>query len=270
MIASHSSSFMRSSRLSRVMPALLTRIAMSPNSLLDRRRARRRSLRRRSRRAPCRCPRCRPPAGCASIVAAPSSVVAVPTTVAPCGASAQRDRAADAARGAGDQCDSVRRSMIVMPLSGCRAARPRSPRRRSSAHGLQIAARCAWSVPPAPCPARIRRRASRRCAAIALHRSRPSAPDSPPAAPARRGSRRASRAVATSTLWITGIVGVAIATLGEILRASCSAAGLQQRAVKRRAHRQQHAALRAPRLGQRRSRARPPRLCRRSRPGPAR
>ena len=40
MIASHSSSFMRSSRLSRVMPALLTRIAIVAVLRLDRRPAR--------------------------------------------------------------------------------------------------------------------------------------------------------------------------------------------------------------------------------------
>ena len=35
MISSHSSSFIRSSRLSRVMPALLTRIVIAPNARLD-------------------------------------------------------------------------------------------------------------------------------------------------------------------------------------------------------------------------------------------
>ena len=44
-------------------------------------------------------------ASASPIAAAPASVVAVPMTLEPCCASVGRDRAADAARGAGDERD---------------------------------------------------------------------------------------------------------------------------------------------------------------------
>ena len=55
---------------------------------------------------------------------------------------------------------------------------------------------------------------------------------------------RARRCSATSTLCSTGICGARDRDVREP-RASCSAAGAHQRAVERRRHRQQHAALRA-------------------------
>ena len=116
MIASHSSSFMRTSRLSRVMPALLTRIAIGAVPRFDvaqRRFDARRASRTSSRNARRR--RCRPRADTPVIDAAPSSVVAVPTTSAPALRERERDRAPDAARRAGDERDLAveRRAVLI-------------------------------------------------------------------------------------------------------------------------------------------------------------
>ena len=224
MIASHSSSFMRSSRLSRVMPALLTRIG-------DRRRARfsiaaeRRVDRRRVGDVERRCPSPPMPASAryAVIAAAPASVVAVPTTVAPCAAQRRGDRAADAARRAGDQRD----------LSRQRPAHAALP----------------WRQRPAP-PARRRWRRHRRArvprgsASMRLHRPVSTLPGPhsttwvtplrghglhglDPAHRARRlarqrarGSPPASRCTATSTLCSTGIRGARERHLGRRARSA--------------------------------------------------
>src|SRR5690606_14347415 len=82
-MACQSSSFIRISRLSRVMPALLTRMVTGPNSLPM-------ASTRASTPAPSVTPRTRPApppaARRAPTAAAPASLGAVPTTVAPCAA----------------------------------------------------------------------------------------------------------------------------------------------------------------------------------------
>ena len=259
MIASHSSSFMRSSRLSRVMPALLTRIATAPNraSIVDERRVDR--ARRRSRRARCPCPRWprlgerrgdrrgarrrwsryrrRSRRRCAS-----ASAIA----------------RADAARRAGDQRDLPVELACRHRVTRFSAAR--APRRRigrGQRIGRRARRRCACTEPGQHLARdRTRRRASRRARRTPAS-SRSSAPGSPPGARARRGSRRARGARRRrrcarpeSPARRNAIVASA---RGEPLGRR-----LQQRAVERRRHRQQHAALRAARLRPPRSRARPP------------
>ena len=149
----------------------------------------------------------------------------------------ERDRAADAARGAGDQRDSA-----------LRARSPAAPpqRRRDRDAGSRQ---------------RERLRARRRCACVEArqHLARPAFDDVasrpaarsrctistqrtglPPAAPARRGSRRDRRSLATSTLLTTGIAALRTRRCARHSREPLGR-GLQQRAVERRAHRQHHA-----------------------------
>ena len=82
MISSHSSSFMRASRLSRVMPALLTRMAMSPNCFWtsDTTDSDCRASLTFSTRPP---PWMPAPASSRRMPSAPAAVVAVPATTAP-------------------------------------------------------------------------------------------------------------------------------------------------------------------------------------------
>ena len=72
---------------------------------------------------------------------APASVVAVPTTFAPCAASATRDRPADAARGAGDQRDLAVELCHYASFSAAIACS--SAARSASADALRAVARCA-------------------------------------------------------------------------------------------------------------------------------
>ena len=196
MIASHSSSFMRSSRLSRVMPALLTRIAIAPKraSIVGERRVGRGGVgdvephaRARDGRPPRayapiargarrRWSRCRPPsrrrARARSAIARPMPRVA-PVTSATCPSSSFAIASSASAQLRERVVDRMRRRSARTASSVVVDALAREP-------GEHLAR------------ARIRRRASRR-ARRSPAPSRSSAPGSPPGARARRGSRRASR-----------------------------------------------------------------------------
>ena len=159
------SSFMRSSRLSRVMPALLTRIVIAPKPRLDRRRAPHRRQPRRSRRAACRRRGRRPPPDTRRSTRRRSSVVAVPITVAPSRASAS------AIARPMPRVAPVTSAIFAVQCARChrhppfarRSAQRRPARLDAASRRAQSAVerrrRCAAPAPPAPCPARIRRRA---------------------------------------------------------------------------------------------------------------
>ena len=170
--SSHSSSFMRSARLSRVMPALLTRIAMSPNCFCNSVDRARRSLRR---------------------VASRSATLPMPRHLASrlrCAWSPCRSPSRPAAPARAAMAWPMPREAPVTSatfpsacfiLACCSAARATA--RSASVERTAAPARCAWSCRRAPCPARTRRRASRP--------SRPSSASSRPSARARPPGARA-------------------------------------------------------------------------------
>ena len=153
MMSSHSSSFMRSSRLSRVMPALLTRIAMSPHCFCTAATAASTcaaSLTFIAKPAPLTFS----PAKYAPIACAPASVVAVPATTAPCLPNSSaialpipREAPVTNATCPFSITPPAEKIAPLAPVTQRRLSRNRSTRHR-----------CAWSCLPGPCPDRIRRR----------------------------------------------------------------------------------------------------------------
>ena len=159
----------------------------------------------------------------------------------------ERDRAADAARRAGDQrslsfkCPAA----IVMPPQRCcgqrlvervAVARARTPRASSAMRLVSPA-----STLPGPAFDDVRDAPRGHRAAS----SRPSAPGSPPAARAPSRIASGARCSATSTLWMHGNRRRRERRPARGARASRSAAGFSSELWNGARHRQQHAALRA-------------------------
>ena len=211
--ASQSSRFIRSINWSRVIPALFTRMSIRPCRSSVAGHEPRRCAPRRSRRA--RPPRpCRPPRRSRRPTAAAFSPRAAATTRAPCAASALRDRAADAARRAGDERDASRQvnhssSSVTLSADAAalaqrrrRAGRPR-PRRSTTVHA---AIDLLDQAREHRARAQLDERASRRRRSAAARRP-PSAPATRPGGSAPRSAAAASRFGSASTFATTGIRG---------------------------------------------------------------
>ena len=275
MTASHSSSFIRSSRLSRVMPALLTRIVDGAEARSRCPRAPRRPRRRRRRRAGCPVPRLPAAARYAAIFAAPSSVVAVPITVAPARASASaiaRPMPRVAPVTSATCPSSVAFVHAVPPVASVR--QPASAARAASMSAPSVSAKDLSSR-----TIRLLRPASTLPGPHSTTCVTPRAANAWMVSTQRTGLAAccASAARIASASGCSGDVDVVQHRnrrrrerhAGEPRREPLGR-GLQQRAVERRRHRQQHAALGAPRRRDARSRARRPPCARRSRSAPAR
>ncbi len=250
--AFQSSSFIRIASVSCVMPALLTRMSRRPDALwIDAMAASQAAASLTSSTMP------RPPlaASASPIAAAPASDVAVPTTVAPRAASVVRDRAADAARRAGDERDLS--SQRGLPRDVAHGALPASPASRIAASAASSDAGSKIDMPVTRGSMRLQSGASTLPGPHSTTCVTPASAMRRTISTQRTGDdawrisasrmRSGSCSIATSTLLTTSIAGAPIATFLRWL-ASRSPAGFSSDEWNGAETGSDHRALRAARL----------------------